>query len=154
MIYNKFLFNRLINEKSFYPTQRFLNINDYENYIKGNIKRKHFDNPNLKFVTFNEFKKNIIKYYNLKRCNSVRVFNKSNIRDYNDIELDISNKENKSNFNNFIRHNKSYSNLLGKNNKKDTINNISSNSTMFTSKMAKNISRSQSAFNKRNNNIN
>ena len=152
--YNKFLFNRLINEKSFYPTQRLLVKNDYENYIKDNIKRKRLDNPNLNFVTFNKFKTNIVKYYNLKRCNSARVLNKSKVRDYNEIGIDITNRRNKSNYNNFIPHNQSYNNLLGKRNKKNNSNNISFNSTMLTSRMGKNLSRCQSAFNIRNNNLN
>jgi hypothetical protein len=140
---NKFMFERLVNEKSFYPVQKILDMSDYENYLRGNLK-KHFDNPNINFATFDRFKINILNNYRLKRCNSTKACNNSK-----NIRFD-KNEENKAELAFSAGHNKSYNNLLMNNNinKKNNSSN-SYNSTMLTSKMGK-LSRCQSAFNVRN----
>ena len=141
---NKFIFERLINEKTFYPVKQILDMSDYENYLRGNLK-KHFDNPNINFATFDRFKKNILNNYRFRRCNSTKACNNSK-----NIRFDKNNEENKTDLGFNTGHNKSYNNLLMNNNinKKNNSNN-SYNSTMLTSKMGK-LSRCQSAFNVRN----
>ena len=124
--HNQFLFNRLISEKPFYPTQRLFDINDFEMYLRGNIRRQHIPNPNLRFVTFKQFKQNIIKNYKLRRCNSAKNFSPTYIS-RNDGYENEKNNDNYSNYTMGMAHNKSYNNLMGKNNKKS--NNISFNST-------------------------
>ena len=147
--HNQFLFKRLINEKPFYPTQHLFEVNDFENYLRGNIKRQHFDNPNLRFVTFKQFKKNIIQNYNLKRSNSAKAFKP--IEDSKNEVYYLDNNYNVSNYNNGIGYNRSYNNILMSKNKKHN-NNNSFNSTMHTSKMGRTLSRCQSAFSIRNKN--
>jgi len=141
---NRLIFGRLVNEKSFYPVEKILEVSDYENYIRGNLK-KHFDNPNLNFATFDRFKKNILNSYRFKRCNSTKAFNNPK-----KIQFDNVNEENKNELPFSTRHNKSYNKLAMYNNtyKKNNSSN-SYNSTMLTSKMGK-LSRCQSAFNVRN----
>ena len=59
---NSFLFHKLINEKPHYKTKNILKSNDYETYLKEIIIKRHRnDNPNIKFATFSQFKKNIEK---------------------------------------------------------------------------------------------
>lgn len=146
--HNQFLFKRLINEKPFYPTKHLFEINDFENYIRGNIKRQHIDNPNIRFATFKQFKKNIIKNYNLKRSNSAKIF-RTIIDSRNDGYFD-KNLNNYSNYTHGLGNNRSYNNIMMKNNKKT--NNNSFSSTMHTSKIGRTLSRCQSAFTIRNKN--
>ena len=77
---NQKIFIRLIKEKSHYPTQRFLKINNFKNYFRDNIRRQRLDNPNINYATFNEFKENLIKSYTLRRVHSVGDFGKTNKR--------------------------------------------------------------------------
>lgn len=144
--HNQFLFNRLVNEKSFYPTKLLFKVNDYENYIRGNIKRQHYDNPNIKFASFNQFKKNIIRNYNYKRSNSLQM-SRPTITSRNDGLIPDNN--NYSNDNNGIEYNKSYNNIIRKDIKKNN-NNNSFISTNQTSKMGRTMSRCQSALSIRN----
>ena len=155
---NQLLFKKLLKEKSFYPRENYFNLYDYENYLKNNIKKK-IDNPNLKFATFNQFKKNIIRNYSFRRSNSMRMSNKSFMsRNSGRFDINKFNRECKSNFTFGIPQNKSYNNLIGMTGKKNKNNsNASYNSTMLTSKMGRNLSRCQSAFNimnRNNNNLN
>ena len=149
--HNQFLFHRLINEKPFYPTQHLFEINDFENYLRGNIKRQHLANPNLRFVTFNQFKKNIVKNYNLKRSSSAKIF-RPLFDTRNDGYSLEKNKNNYSNYTQALGYNRSYNNILMK--KKKNNSNNSFNSTMHTSKMGRTLSRCQSAFSLRNRNNN
>jgi len=149
--HNQFLFSRLISEKPFYPTQRLFDINDFEMYLRGNIRRQHIPNPNLRFVTFKQFKQNIIKNYKLRRCNSAKNFSPTYIS-RNDGYENEKNNDNYSNYTMGMAHNKSYNNLMGKNNKKS--NNISFNSTRPNSKIGRVLTRCQSAFSIRNRNNN
>lgn len=71
---NEKLFIRLIKQKSHYPTKGFLKINNHKNYYKSIVKRQRFDNPNIDFATFNEFKNNLVQSYNLRRARSVADF--------------------------------------------------------------------------------
>ena len=147
--HNQFLFNRLINEKPFYSTQHLFEVNDFENYLRGNIKRQHLANPNLKFVTFKQFKKNIIDNYNMKRSNSAKGFrpiaNSRNDEFYYD-------KINNSSYKIGMEYNRSYKNIMMTRNKKFNNNNNSFNSTGHTSKMGRTMSRCQRAFSIRNKN--
>ena len=149
--HNQFLFYRLISEKPYYPAQRLFDINDFEMYLRGNIKRQHIPNPNLRFVTFKQFKKNIIKNYKLRRCNSAKHFSPTYISRNEGYENE-KNNDNYSNFTMGMTHNKSYNNVMGKNNKKS--NNISFNSTRPNSKIGRVLTRCQSAFSIRNRNNN
>ena len=154
--HNQFLFNRLISEKPFYPTQHLFEVNDYENYLRGNIKRQHIDNPNIKFVTFNQFKKNIIRNYNLQRCNSSKTFRPyPNYISRNDgFENEKNdNYNNYSNITHVMLHNRSSNNIIN-NKKRNNNNNSYNNSTRPNSKMGKGLSRCQSAFSLRNRNNN
>ena len=146
--YNQFLFKRLINEKSFYPVKRLLNMNDYEIYLKSIIRRQRNANPNINFVTFNQFKKNIYRNYKLQRSNSAKAFQSRPI-DYisGDLYEKSNNNINDDNNNytmNPISYNKYYKNIKNKNQR--NYNNISSSSTMPASKMRITLSRCQSAF--------
>ena len=151
--HNQFLFNRLISEKPFYPTQHLFDVNNFENYLRGNIQRQHLPNPNLRFVTFKQFKKNIIRNYKLKRCNSAKIFRPAFVSRNNGYEDEKNNNNyNYSNYTIGMNHNKSYNNLMLKNPKKST--NISFNSTRPNSKMGRVLTRCQSAFSIRNRNNN
>ncbi len=142
--HNKFLFNRFLNEKSFYPTKLFFRTNDFENYLKGIIK-KPFDNPNLKFATFSQFKNNIVKSINYNRCNSSRA-TRSVLITRNDNDWDVSELGNDIDFSNYT-HKKSGFNTI----RADARNNSNSIiSTNHTSKMRNNLSRCQSAFSYKN----
>jgi len=144
---NRFLFNRFINEKSFYPTKRLLEVSDYENYLRGNIRRQHLDNPNLNFVTFKQFKMNIINNYNMDRSNSARIIrNKANNMRKTGYEFESMDKSSNSYCNYGIKTNKSTNNYnsLKKNRRRN--NNFSVNSTNPTTKVVKSRSRCQSAY--------
>lgn len=141
--YNRFLFGRLMEEKTFYPTERFLRINVFENYLKGIIKRQHLDNPNIRFVNFTQFKKKFIK--NLRASNNKSVDDK-----YIDKSYQLSNYKKLFNYKTFNVAKKydssktmSYRNNSMKS-KMDKRENLSY-STMLTSRM-KNMSKSQSAL--------
>jgi hypothetical protein len=142
--HNKFLFNRFINEKSYYPTKLFFKINSYENYLKENIKRQHFDNPNVKFVTYSQFKNNIVRNMELnRRCRSAKRPTSlvvSRKEDELDPAAELIGLENEGNYS--IFQDKSYNTIKMKNN-----NSNSFYSTNQTSKMKKEFSRCQSALN-------
>ncbi len=148
--HNQFLFNRLINEKTFYPVRRFFEVNNYEIYLRGNIKRQHFDNPNLRFATFNQFKRNIIRNYKLKRCNSAKSFMPMNQKRYENEES----KNNNIDFDWSKNNNIVYTFGFKKRNDKKNNNISSNNSTTHASRRGKALSRCQSAFNLRNRNNN
>jgi hypothetical protein len=147
--HNEFLFNRFVKEKSFYPTQHLLDINDFENYLRGNIKRQHIANPNIRFATFSQFKKNISRNYILRRSNSAKTFRNNYEPKTDPLKMEKNDKNNYSNFSNIVP-NKNYNNRLKKNKRNN--NNISSNSTATASKMGRSLSRCQSAFILRNKN--
>ena len=146
---NSFIFSRLIHEKSYYPTSRLLNTNNFEIYLKDIIKRQRSDNPNINFATFKQFKKNIKKSYKLKKSysaemlepaclNSKRVMNETDIfsRNFNNLNYgQISNFENKPC--------KCINEYKSKRN-----NNNAESSTLVTTRRGKNTSlnRCQSAF--------
>lgn len=154
------LFKRLIQEKSFYTTKNILKSNDFELYLKEIIKRQRTDNPNIKFATFYQFKKNLAKNYKLKKSYSTGMlipacFNKNN-KNHNTETIPVPNSRNlnikrnyssTSNFNdNNVRCINEYK-FKGKNSKNTM-------STMNSSKKGKNLSRCQSAFLKKNINNN
>ena len=149
--HNQFLFNRLISEKPFYPTQRLFEISDFENYLRGNIRRQHIANPNIRFATFKQFKKNIVRNYKLKRCNSAKIFRPTLVSRNDGIENEKNdNYDNYSNYTLGMIYNKSYNNLMKNKSSKRNNNNISYNSTRPASKIGKGLSRCQSAFSIRN----
>ena len=136
---NRNLFTRLIKQKSHYPTQLLLNINNYENYIRGNIRRQRGDNPNIKYATFKQFKINIIKRYGLSNCHSSENIKSSNIHKRRlNCDTDIMSRN--KNYDCGISPMKSYKDINTNNNYTGSL------STMITIKPSKNISRSQSAF--------
>lgn len=55
---NQWLCCRFFDAKSYYPTKDFIKQNNYYTYIGKGLHRNH-SNPNINFVTFSEFKKNI-----------------------------------------------------------------------------------------------
>ena len=148
--HNQFLFNRLINEKAFYPSQHFFEVNDFENYLRSCIKRQHFDNPNIRFATFKQYKKNIVRNYKLKRCNSAKMFRPLGQIKYEKEES----KNNNFDFNWSKNNNINYSFGIKKRKDKRNNNISSNNSTTHASRMGKALSRCQSAFNLRNRNNN
>jgi hypothetical protein len=154
------LFKRLVHEKSFYITKKILKSNDFELYLKEIIKRQRTDNPNIKFATFYQFKKNLSKNYKLKKSYSAGMlvpacFNNINKNHNTDTILipnsrNLTLKKNYSSTSNFNDNNAGYINeykFKGKNSK-NTI------STMNSTKKGKNMNRCQSAFLKKNINNN
>ena len=142
---NKAIFTRLLKQKSHYPTDLFLNLNNYVNHIRENIKRQRNDNPNINYATFDQFKQNIINQrYGLKKSCSIDYFepvysnNKRYIYNY---DTDIINRNNKID----------YGFPSAKSNKD---NNIGTLSTMVTVRPGKSMSRCQSSFIKRQKNFN
>ena len=121
----------------------------YENYLRGNIKRQHIANPNIRFATFSQFKKNISRNYILRRSNSAKTFRNNYEPKTDPLKMEKNDKNNYSNFSNIVP-NKNYNNRLKKNKRNN--NNISSNSTATASKMGRSLSRCQSAFILRNKN--
>ena len=87
---NAKLFIRLVRQKSHYPTKGFLKLNNHKNYYKNIVKRQRFDNPNIDFATFNEFKNNLVQSYNLKRARSVADFKTLSKRRKNNKYYNIS----------------------------------------------------------------
>ena len=140
------MFNRLIHEKSFYPTKNLLEANDFNNYLKGNIKRQHLANPNINFATFSQFKNNIVRNYKLQRSNSTR--NIESISRNDGYELEKYNKGAYSDINYGNQTNQSlnnYNNIVKKNYRRNN-NDLSFVSTIATSKTGKNRSRCQSSY--------
>ena len=140
---NKFLFSRLVSERSYYPAERHFNINDFEIYLKGNIKRQRIDNPNINFVTFTQFRKNLCKKYKLKKSHSCGMMlepaclsNKNQKKCKNDIKS-------RNNNNNLIYGYTSFKTNKHINSKK--INNGNYNTLIYTKK-GKNLNRCQSAI--------
>ena len=142
---NKAIFTRLLKQKSHYPTDLFLNLNNYVNHIRENIKRQRNDNPNINYATFDQFKQNIInKRYRLKKSCSIDYFEpvySNNKRCIYNYDTDIINRNNKID----------YGFPSAKSNKD---NNIGTLSTMVTVRPGKSMSRCQSSFIKRQKNFN
>jgi hypothetical protein len=134
---NKNLFARLVKQKSHYPTQRLLNINNYEKHIRKNIKRQRNDNPNIRFATFDQFKQNLVRKYHVNKNHSLDYIKPTDYRKYN-YATDIASRNNKINYG--FSSIKSYEGINSKN------NNIGSLSTMNTNKQGQSLSRCQSAF--------
>ena len=152
---NSQLFTRLIKQKTYYPIQDLLNANYFEKRLKKHLLKQKFDNPNINFATFSQFKKNLVKKLKIKKSHSVEYIEPSYLdeRYYNY---------------NYINNSKNDTELIDKNNCcfsyagfsaksfKDNINKQSNNgclSTMITTKakVGKDISRCQSAFMKKQN---
>jgi len=142
---NKAIFTRLLKQKSHYPTDLFLNLNNYVNHIRENIKRQRNDNPNINYATFDQFKQNIINQrYSLKKSCSIDNFEpvySNNKRSIYNFDTDIIN-----------RNNKIYYCFPSAKSNKD--NNIGTLSTMVTVRPGKSMSRCQSSFIKRQKNFN
>lgn len=148
---NQKIFVRLIKQKSHYPTKKFLNVNYIKNYYKSIARRQRFDNPNINYATFNEFKDNILQSYNLRKVHSVRNFgtlskrrkkndynfSDTNVvgRNYNDLNYVSNTRSPVSSYRNFI-NNKNRFNSTG------IFNNMENNKN----KIGKKITRSQSAY--------
>ena len=142
---NKAIFTRLLKQKSHYPTDLFLNLNNYVNHIRENIKRQRNDNPNINYATFDQFKQNIINQrYGLKKSCSIDYFEpvySNNKRCIYNYDTDIINRNNKID----------YCFPSAKSNKD---NNIGTLSTMVTVRPGKSMSRCQISFIKRQKNFN
>ena len=140
---NSNLFSRLVKQKSHYPTQLFLNINDYENYIRRNIRRQRDENPNINYATFHQFKNNIIRTYGLQKSCSTEYIQPLNLKKrkfaYYNSDIISRNK----NYEYGLTSLKSYKDINTNNNYTRSL------STMITIKPSKNMSRSQSAFMRR-----
>ena len=151
---NSFIFTRLIHEKSYYPTNRFLNTNNFEIYLKDIIKRQRSDNPNINFATFKQFKKNIKKSYKLKKSYSAEMLEPACLNSKRGInETDIFSRNINLNYG-------QTSNLEDKpckcinEYKSKRNNNIGESSTLVTTRRRKNsFNRSQSAFIRSQNNF-
>ena len=150
---NSFIFTRLIHEKSYYPTNRFLNTNNFEIYLKDIIKRQRSDNPNINFATFKQFKKNIKKSYKLKKSYSAEMLEPACLNSKRGMnETDIFSRNNNLNYG-------QTSNLEDKpckciNEYKSKRNNIGESSTLVTTRGRKNsFNRCQSAFIRSQNNF-
>lgn len=142
---NKAIFTRLLKQKSHYPTDLFLNLNNYVKHIRENIKRQRNDNPNINYATFDQFKQNIINQrYSLKKSCSIDYFepvHSNNKRCIYNYDTDIINRNNKIDFGfPSVKSNKD--------------NNIGTLSTMVTVRPGKSMSRCQSSFIKRQKNFN
>ena len=140
---NSNLFSRLVKQKSHYPTQLFLNINDYENYIRRNIRRQRDENPNINYATFHQFKNNIIRTYGLQKSCSTEYIQPLNLkkRKFTYYNSDIISRN--KNYEYGLTSLKSYKDINTNNNYTRSL------STMITIKPSKNMSRSQSAFMRR-----
>lgn len=150
---NSFIFTRLIHEKSYYPTNRFLNTNNFEIYLKDIIKRQRSDNPNINFATFKQFKKNIKKSYKLKKSYSAEMLEPACLNSKRGMnETDIFSRNINLNYG-------QTSNLEDKpckciNEYKSKRNNIGESSTLVTTRRRKNsFNRCQSAFIRSQNNF-
>lgn len=76
---NNYYYTRFAKEKPHYSTKALLDLNDYENYLRGNIKRQHLANPNLEFCTYNAFKQNVFQGgQKLVRCGSAKSVRREN----------------------------------------------------------------------------
>ena len=152
---NSQLFTRLINQKTHYPIQNLLNAKFFEIHLKKHLLKQRFDNPNINFATFCEFKKNIVKKLKNKKSRSVEYLDPS---DFDEKDYFNSNCISKCDSELMDKNNCcfSYMGSLGKS-FKDNINKHNNNSgflsTMLTSKtkLGKDITRCQSAFMKRQN---
>jgi hypothetical protein len=150
---NSFIFTRLIHEKSYYPTNRFLNTNNFEIYLKDIIKRQRSDNPNINFATFKQFKKNIKKSYKLKKSYSAEMLEPACLNSKRGMnETDIFSRNNNLNYG-------QTSNLEDKpckciNEYKSKRNIVGESSTLVTTRRRKNsFNRCQSAFIRSQNNF-
>ena len=145
---NLFLFSRLIEEKPHYLTKNLLKENNYEIYLKDIIKRQRTDNPNIKFATFSQFKRNLEKNYKLKKSHSTSSLEPAclnyKFKDY--ISDTISRNNNNLNYGLTSSSNSKNCKIINeykfkRNSKFGTL------STMMTTKKDKhNLSRCQSAF--------
>ena len=101
---NLFLYKRFYEKKSYYPTKKLLQQNEYENYIKNNISRfqKHRPFNGLSLCTYRQFLEKLTK--EAKKLNRLSSA-KNNSINMNDINYDLV-KQNQSflkskiNFNN------------------------------------------------------
>ena len=81
---NKYYYSRFISVKPYYSTKKLLKQNDFYRYLEKGMKRVDLFNPNLSFVSFNQFKNNIykeIKIMNMKKSHSSKnifTFNRFN----------------------------------------------------------------------------
>ena len=144
--HNKFLYSRLVSERSYYPAQRHFNINDFEIYLRGNIKRLRPDNPNIKFATFNQFRKNISKNYKLKKSNSTGMMLEPACLNQKKMNIDLKSRNNYLNNNNdenLIYGYTSFKTNRHINTKKSYNGTFS---TGATTRHRKNLTRCQSAF--------
>lgn len=169
---NNYYYSRFAKEKPFYSTKALLDLNDYENYIRNNIRRHHLANPNLEFCTYDIFKQNVIRgNAELTRCGSAQNIRNGDIsfeqtwggrkrergnkgfKDFSEGGKKLAISRNKS-FNGghnslMFAKSKLYSN---KNNNESCGN----NTTSFTSKIPNTpqpMKRSQSAFGLRSKNV-
>ena len=142
---NQFLYSRLVSERSYYPSKLHFNINDFEIYLRNNIKRTRMDNPNIKFATFTEFRRNLSKNYNLKKSYSTGMISGAHLHNKKKLNIDIKSRNN--NNNNMI-----YGYTSFRSNKHINLNKNKNNvfSTMIQTKKEKNLNRCQSAFIRRN----
>ena len=149
---NNQLFTRLINQKTHYPFQNLLKAKFFEIHLKKTILKQRFDNPNINFATFYEFKKNIIKKLKFKKSRSVECLEPSDF-DEKDLYYNCNSKcdselmdKNNLSFNYLGSSGKSFKDNINKHN-----NNIGCLSTMINTKtkLGKEINRCQSAFMKR-----
>ena len=145
---NSVLFHKLINEKPHYKTKNILKSNDYETYLKEIIIKRHRnDNPNIKFATFSQFKKNIEKSYTLKKSHSTSMFEPACLNSNNcKFETDSISRNN-SDLPCSLASGRMHSKGINEYKYKINSNPYGTISTMFSTKRGKNsLTRCQSAF--------
>ena len=153
---NSFIYSRLIHEKSYYPTNRLLNTNNFEIYLRDIIKRQRSDNPNINFVTFSQFKKNIKKSYKLKKSHSAECFDPTCLTKKKPLYETGNFSRNNNNLNYGPTSNSNSNTQKVINEYKSKRSNMAwTSSTMLTSKRGKStLSRCQSALLRKESNFN
>ena len=152
---NTFLFWRLVREKPFYSTSQILSSTGFEAYLKEIIKRQRTDNPNMFFVTFNQFKKNIKKNYKLKKNYSSDMLEPACLNSKTALnQTDFMSRNYNSNYGHFWGfEDKKCQGINEYKSKKTNMN--PTGSTMGSTKKGKNtLNRCQSAFLRRLNKFN
>ena len=151
---NSFIFTRLIHEKSYYPTNRLLNTNNFEIYLKDIIKRQRSDNPNINFATFKQFKKNIKKNYKLKKSYSAEMLEPACLNSKRGLnETDILSRNNNLYYGQTSNLEEKPCKCINEYKSKRN-NNFGESSTLVTTRRRKNsFNRCQSAFIRSKNNF-
>ena len=144
---NTFLFYRLLREKPFYSTNRILNVNNFEVYLKDIIKRQRTDNPNIFFVTFNKFKNNVRKIYKLRKNYSSEMLEPACLSTKNALnQTDFLSRNYNSNYGHYWGFEDKKCQCINEYKSKKIIRNPYGNTFCSTKKGKNTLNRCQSAF--------